>query len=165
VENINIKNWVDNGLVTATPGATIDYDYIIKDIKDDYGRFVIQEMAYDIWQSNKLINNLESLVPKTILAEYSQRLEKISNPSKEFERLVLEDKIVDPNPVMKWMVSNAIIKIDVNGNYKPLKEYKSSNKRIDGVITSIMSLDRCRVSGGSTTKKKGSIEQLRALFQ
>ena len=163
VENINIKNWVDNGLVTATPGATIDYDYIIKDIKDDYGRFVIQEMAYDIWQSNKLINNLESLVPKTILAEYSQRLEKISNPSKEFERLVLEDRIVDPNPVNKWMVSNAVIKIDVNGNYKPLKEYKSSTKKIDGVITSIMAIDRCMVSSG-TTNKKGTVEQVRWLF-
>jgi len=77
----------------------------------------------------------------------------------------LEDKIIDPNPVMKWMVSNAVIKPDANNNYKPLKEYKSSTKRIDGVITSIMAIDRCQVSEGTPAKIKGTIEQLRWLFQ
>jgi phage terminase large subunit-like protein len=70
----------------------------------------------------------------------------MSGPSKEYERLIYEDKIIDSNPVMKWMVGNAVIKIDINGNYKPLKEYKSSTKRIDGVITSIMSIDRANVN-------------------
>jgi len=79
--------------------------------------------------------------------------------------LVLEDKIVDPNPVMKWHVGNAVVKVDVNGNYKPLKIYKSSTKRIDGVISSIMALDRCQASGGTNTNKKGTVEQLRWLFQ
>ena len=148
VENINIGSWIDGGLVTATPGATIDYEYIIADIKADNERFNIQELAYDKWQSDKLIDSLEELLPKTALIEYSQGIRQISNPSKEFERLILEDKIVDPNPVMKWMVSNAAIKVDANGNYKPLKEYKSSRKKIDGVITSIMSIDRCMASEG-----------------
>jgi phage terminase large subunit-like protein len=67
----------------------------------------------------------------------------MSNPTKEFEKKIFEDKIIDPNPVMKWMVMNSVIKPDINNNYKPLKEYKSSTKRIDGVITSIMSIDRC----------------------
>jgi hypothetical protein len=34
------------------------------------------------------------------------------------------------------------VKPDVNNNYKPLKEYKSSTKRIDAVISSIMAIDR-----------------------
>jgi len=165
VENINIKNWADNGLVRAIPGATIDYEYIIADIKADNERFNIQELAYDKWQSNRLIENLEKLLPKTILIEYAQGIQQISNPSKEYERLVLEDKIVDPNPVMKWMVGNAVIKIDVNGNYKPLKEYKSSTKKIDGVISSIMSIDRCQANNGNASNKKGTVEQLRWLFQ
>jgi len=164
VENINIKNWIDSGLVKAIPGATIDYEYIIADIKADNELFNIQELAYDKWQSNKLIDNLEKLLPKTDLIEYSQRIEQISNPSKEFERLVLEDKIVDPNPVMKWHVGNAVVKVDVNGNYKPLKIYKSSTKRIDGVISGIMALDRCQANNGKTAKKKGTVEELRWLF-
>jgi phage terminase large subunit-like protein len=143
VENINIKDWIDKGIVTAVPGPTIDYEYIKKDIQNDSEQFNLIELAYDSWQSENLINSLEEIIPKTILIKYPQSLKQMGAPSKEFERLILEDKIIDPNPVMKWMVGNAVVKVDVNGNYKPLKEYKSSTKRIDGVITSIMSINRC----------------------
>ena len=143
VENINIKDWIDKKIVTSILGATIDYDFILEDIKKDNECFNIIELAYDKWQANKLIDNLENINPKTILVQYDQSIKQMSNPSKEFERLILEDKIIDNNPVMKWMVSNAIVKPDANNNIKPLKEYKSSTKRIDGVITSIMAINRC----------------------
>ena len=165
VENINIKNWIDSGIVTVIPGATIDYEYIIADIKADNELFNIIEIAYDKWQSNKLIDNLEKLLPKTILIEYSQNLQQMAAPTKNFERLILEDKIADPNPCSKWMAGNAVIKPDANNNYKPLKEYKSSTKRIDSVISSIMAADRCQANEGISMKKKGTIEDLRALFQ
>jgi phage terminase large subunit-like protein len=142
VENINIKDWIDKGMVTATLGPAIDYEYIKNDIIEDSKIFNIFEIAYDNWQSKNLIDYLEEIIPKTLLVSFPQSLKKMSGPSKEFEKLILEDKIIDPNPVMKWMVGNATIKVDINGNYKPLKEYKSSTKRIDGVITSIMSIDR-----------------------
>jgi phage terminase large subunit-like protein len=67
----------------------------------------------------------------------------MSQPTKNFEKLIKEKRIIDHNPVMKWMVTNAVVRPDVNNNYKPLKEYHSSCKRIDGVITSIMAVDRC----------------------
>ena len=164
VENINIKNWIDTGIVTAIHGATIDYDYIIADIKKDSENFNIAELAYDKWQSNKLIDSLEELLPKTILIQYDQSLRQMSNPSKEFERLILEDKIIDPNPVIKWMVSNAVVKPDVNGNIKPLKEYKSSTKRIDGVITSIMSIDRCRANEDNKVSTSQDFNAILNLF-
>jgi phage terminase large subunit-like protein len=75
----------------------------------------------------------------------------MSGPSKEYERLIYEDKIIDSNPVIKWMVGNAVIKIDINGNYKPLKEYKSSTKRIDGVVTSLMAIDRANANENTNT--------------
>jgi phage terminase large subunit-like protein len=143
VENINIKDWIDKGLVTAIPGATINYDFIEKDIIEAANKFNLVELAYDNWNSNQLITKLDEIVPNTILAQYPQNLKQMSNPTKQFEKLIMEDKIIDPNPVSKWMIGNATIKIDANGNYKPLKEYKSSTKRIDSAITSIMSVDRC----------------------
>jgi phage terminase large subunit-like protein len=45
----------------------------------------------------------------------------MANPTKDYERFIYEDKIIDGNPVMKWMISNAVIKPDANQNYKPLK--------------------------------------------
>jgi phage terminase large subunit-like protein len=142
VENINIKDWIDKEIVVATPGSTIDYEYIKNDIVNDAKKFSIAELAYDNWNSNKLIDSLDEIIPNTVLIQFSQSLKQMSGPSKQFEKLIMDDKIVDANPVIRWMVGNAVIKTDVNGNYKPLKTYKSSTKRIDGVITSIMALDR-----------------------
>jgi phage terminase large subunit-like protein len=146
VENINLLDWIDRELVTVIDGPTINYDFILKDIVEDYDKFNLIEINYDNWNSNKLIDNLEDKIPKTLLIQADQSLKKMNSPSKLFEKLIMEDKIIDPNPVMKWMVGNAVIKIDANGNYKPLKEYKSSTKRIDGVITSIMSINRADIN-------------------
>jgi phage terminase large subunit-like protein len=146
VENINIKDWINKGIVIAIDGPTINYDFILNDIIDDYDKFNLIELNYDNWNSKELINKLEDRIPKTDLIQYDQSLKKMNSPSKLFEKLIMEDKIIDPNPVMKWMVSNAVIKIDPNGNYKPLKSYKSSTQRIDGVITSIMSIDRANLN-------------------
>jgi len=143
VENINIREWIERGLITAIPGATIDYDFIIEDIKKDNDEYFIRELAYDKWAANSMIEKLDTIIPKTVLIQYDQSIKQMSNPSKQFEKLILENKIIDPNPVQKWHISNAVIRPDANGNYKPLKEYKSSTKRIDGVITSIMAIDRC----------------------
>jgi phage terminase large subunit-like protein len=162
VENINIKEWIDKGIVAAVPGSTIDYEYIKKDIINDAQQFDIIELAYDRWQSNKLIEALDEIIPKTVLIQYDQSLKQMAGPSKNYEKLILEDKIIDANPVMKWMVSNAVIKPDVNNNYKPFKEYKSSTKRIDGVVTSIMSIDRANANGDITTN--ASFEDIMKLF-
>jgi phage terminase large subunit-like protein len=149
VENIGIIDWINKGIVTAIPGSTINYDFIKEDIKKDSEQFNIIEVAYDKWNSNFLINDLEEIIPKTILVQYDQSLKSMATPTKEFERLIYEDKIIDSNPVSKWMTTNACIKIDANGNYKPLKEYKSSTKRIDSVISSIMSISRCNANLGN----------------
>jgi phage terminase large subunit-like protein len=143
VENINIKDWIDNGFITAIPGATIDYSFIEKDIIEAANKCNLIELAYDNWNANQLVTKLDEIIPNTVLVQYNQNLKQMSNPTKQFEKLIMDDKIIDPNPVSKWMISNAVVKPDVNGNYKLLKEYKSSTKRIDSAITSIMALDRC----------------------
>jgi phage terminase large subunit-like protein len=144
VENINIRDWIERGLVTAITGPAIDYDFIKEDIIKDAGIFNLAELAYDKWMSKKLIEGLDETIPKTTFVEYDQSLKHMAGPSKDFEKLILEDRIADPNPVMKWMVGNAVVRPDANNNYKPMKEYKSSTKRIDGVVTSIMAIARCR---------------------
>jgi phage terminase large subunit-like protein len=152
-ENISVVKWVDTGLVTAIPGETIDYACIFDDIKADCGQFDIREIAYDSWGSRELIASIEDELPHIVLIPYSQSLKQMSQPTKELERHILNQKVVtDCKDIVTWMLGNAQIKPDVNGNYKPLKDYKSSAKRIDGVITMIMSLDRAianRGGGGS----------------
>lgn len=153
-ENINIKEWVDKGIVTATPGDVVNYDYIKKDFLDFADKFNIIELSFDKWNSNKLIEELMEENHLTTFIQFEQSLQKMALPTKEFERLVYEKKIACDNPVMMWHVTNATIKPDVNNNYKPLKIARTSTARIDGVISSIMAITRARVDNESSGKTK-----------
>ena len=162
-ENINVPEWIERGFITAIPGPTIDYGVIFNDIKRDLELFRIRVMAYDSWNSNFLIKSLEAEYPDLTLAAFPQSLKKMSAPTKQYEMLVYENRIVHPSPVMKWMITNAVVKADANGNYKPLKESRASTKRIDGVITSIIALDMS-MEGGRNSQASLSFEYAFALL-
>jgi phage terminase large subunit-like protein len=161
-ENIGIFDWIERGLVIATPGSVIDYDYIYKDIIEDSKLFKIEEIAYDQHLANELTKRIDNELGNVDIFPYPQGIQFFSNPTKQYEKLILEDRIIDCNPCSAWMVNNAEIKPDVNGNYKPLKQYKSSTRRIDSVITSIMSLDRCIKN--SEEKTTNDFNNILALF-
>jgi phage terminase large subunit-like protein len=71
--------------------------------------------------------------------------------TKELMRLTLEQKIAHgDNPALNWMMDNVFIKTDPAGNQKPDKE--KSTERIDGVVATIMALDRAtRHQGGGAS--------------
>lgn len=163
-DNAQFLDWVDRGIVTATPGNVVDYDYVIEDIKKDCQRFKIKEIAYDRWQSQLLIKRLDEELPEILFIAYDQSIKNFFNPTKEFERLVYEQKLIDPNPVQKWMLGNACIKPLPNGMYKPMKKYKSSTARIDGVITAIMALDRTEVNADKPEEKQLTLEEILSVF-
>jgi phage terminase large subunit-like protein len=163
-ENINIVKWVDTGLVTAIPGETIDYTYILNDIRTDHERFDLREIAYDSWGSRELIESIEDEMSNIILLPYSQSLKQMSQPTKELERHILNQNVItDCQEIITWMLGNVQIKPDPNGNYKPLKDNKSSTKRIDGVITMIMSLDRAMAN--KEPENSGNFEDILNLFR
>jgi phage terminase large subunit-like protein len=148
-DNINILGWIQQGLVTVIPGETVDYDWVFNDIFADVKKYNILELVYDKWHSSKLITRLESELYNIPLVKFDQSLKSMSDPTKAYEKAALDGNIVDNNPVMLWMIGNVFIRPDINNNYKPMKTSKSSTQRIDGVITSVMSLDRL-VSHGET---------------
>ena len=139
-ENINIPAWVEAGIVTATPGATVDYSYIVRDVLADAERYHLLAIGYDKWQARNVIAEIDSERPDILLMEIDQSLKKMSPLTKSFEKHVKDGEVVDANPCMAWMVSNVEVRPDANGNYKPLKKSRSNTGRIDGVIAAIMAL-------------------------
>lgn len=143
-ENVNFREWVNNGIVTATPGNVVDQDWIFSDIEETVEKYKPFALYYDPWHSNELIKKLEERFPKLLLVPFSQSLKSMSPATKDYEEQIYKQNIIDPNPVIEWMLGNVVVKPDVNGNYKPLKTSKASTKRIDGIVTSIMALTACR---------------------
>ena len=85
----------------------------------------------------------------------------MSEPSKAWEQAILDNKIIDNNPVMAWMVSCATVKPDANGNIKPIKpDTNKTSKRIDGVITSIMANNRLEIALADESKPPVSVEDM-----
>lgn len=133
--------WKNREYITATEGNVIDYDFIEDRIRRDGEKFQIREIAYDPWNATEIVNHLSgdfSMVP------FRQGFASMSAPSKDFEKRILAGEIAhSDNPVMAWMVSCTEVKTDPAGNIKPVKPDRGkTGKRIDGVVASIMALDR-----------------------
>ena len=143
--------WAREGWLTLTEGNVIDYTYILEEIESLRAVYNLREIAYDKWGMTQLSQDLMSLsidaIPTPQTAGY------ISPPSKEFERLVLDGKIVHGNnPVMRWMMNNVTVYSDPSGNIKPSKQH--SGDKIDGVVAAIMALDRAIKKGGRKQQYK-----------
>ena len=137
-----IYKWIEQGLITATPGEVISYSVIFDDIKVLIEKYRISEVLYDPWNAGQLIDTVSPLVD---LVEVKQSMQHISPMAKDFEAIIYDGRIVDNNPVMAWMVSNCDIYRDANGNIKPIKHGgKDSPLHIDGVVTSLMSVGRIK---------------------
>lgn len=151
-DSVNYTEWIEKGYVKTTAGATVDYDALIDDFCKDAEKYDIKECAFDRWNSRLVVNKMNDLLPHINFIDTDQSLRSFANPTKQFEKLALEKKLFDSNPVSRWCLSNAQIKPDANGNYKPLKVYKGASARIDSVITSIMSLDRAVIASSQKVK-------------
>jgi phage terminase large subunit-like protein len=97
----------------------------------------ITAVAYDPWNSSTVA---PKLVEKGVnMQMFTQTIGNFAPPTKEFERLVGLG-IIDhyDNPVARWMLSNVVIREDVNGNRRPDKA--KSSEKIDGIVAAIMAL-------------------------
>ena len=136
-ENINYDLWVQAGYVKVTPGNVVDYDFVKADILQIISLYDFQSTAYDRWNSSQTIIDLQNEGMEC--NPFGQGYGSMGAPTKEFEKLVLTEKIEHfGNPVLRWMLSSTVVKTDPAGNIKPDKE--KSVQKIDGIVAGIMAL-------------------------
>lgn len=136
--------WVRDGYLIATPGEVIDYDFIRAEINELGAAYSVQEIAYDPWAAQQLATQLGETDGFTMVA-MRQGYASLSEPSKEFERLVVSGRLRHGgNPVLRWMASNVAKSEDPAGNIKPDKG--KSREKIDGIAAAIMAIGRASLS-------------------
>ncbi|MBN6186322.1 terminase large subunit [Aneurinibacillus sp. BA2021] len=132
--------WEKQGLLYATPGDAVDYEFIKEQIFKDAQTFKLIDMNVDrLFQGYQIAMEIEeegiSVVPM------GMGFTSFAIPMKEFERRLLNRKINHGgNPVLRWMADNLAVKTDPAGNIKPNKA--DSQGKIDGIVALIMALDR-----------------------
>ena len=131
--------WQKQGFLHTTEGHVVHYGYIEKFIETMGEQYSIREIAFDRWGAVQMVQNLEGM--GFTVVPFGQGFKDMSPPTKELMKLTLEKKIAHGgHPVLRWMMDNIFIKSDPAGNIKPDKE--KSTEKIDGVVATVMALDR-----------------------
>ena len=134
---VPLSSWVNEGWIEATPGDSINDEYVIRDIRADLDR--MEAFCYDPHRAKRIINELEGEDGYESCIPIRQGFISLSEPTSFFLKLVKDGNIVhDGNPVLTWMISNLAVVTDAAGNIKPDKS--DYNRKIDGVAAIINTL-------------------------
>jgi phage terminase large subunit-like protein len=138
--------WEKQGFLITTEGNVVHYGYIEKFIENLGELYNINEIAFDRWGATQMVQNLEGM--GFTVVPFGQGFKNMTPPTRELFKLTLERKIAHGgNPVLQWMMDNVVVRTDPSGNIKADKE--KSTEKIDGVIATIMALDRALVNGNN----------------
>lgn len=130
--------WVEEGYLTLTPGDVLDYDVIERQILEDFETFDVTQIAYNRRGAAQLATRLTeqglelvSVAPGIGLAAAMQ----------EWERAVLTKVYRHAaHPVLRWMVSNLVVRQNTDGDVWPDKGKSRDN--ITGCTGAVMALGR-----------------------
>ena len=120
----------DDKWITATPGAVVDYDYILDYLDKTYElhRWKKGEVAYDRAMATWLAQRLEER--GYIPVDIAQGMFTLGSPTKDFRNEVYKGNVIhEKNPVLTWAMGNAVTDTDKNENIM-LSKGKSTD-RID----------------------------------
>lgn len=141
--------WQRQGYLQTTEGNVVHYGYIEKFIEELGKKFNIREIAFDRWGAVQMVQNLENM--GFTVVPFGQGFKDMSPPTKELMKLTLEKKLIHGgHPILRWNMDNVFIKTDPAGNIKADKE--KSTEKIDGVIATIMALDRAIRCGSALSE-------------
>jgi phage terminase large subunit-like protein len=96
---------INAGHLRDTKSKAVDYDEILKDLLQINQNLVIIKNSYDAWNSTQFTK--DAINEGLEMDEFSQSLANFNIPTKEFERLLREGRVViDANVVLRWCFGN-----------------------------------------------------------
>ena len=154
-DKTHYQGWAHDGYITTTMGSMVDIDMIEEDLRDLNRKFNVLEVPHDPWNAAQFVQHMtKERIP---MVEIAQTVNRMSDPLKELEALILEDRIRhDGNPVMSWCMSNTVARYDKKDNVFPYKE-RPENK-IDGAIALVMAL-----ASATRSKDRTSVYESRGM--
>lgn len=133
------RQYHTDGHLTLTDGDVIDFEAIKDDLRGIASRFDLAQCGFDPWQATQFAS--EMIEEGIEMIEVRQTAQNLSAPMKEIEALVLSGLLAHGNcPVLSWMASNVVAKIDAKDNIYPNKERPES--KIDGIVALTIAMNR-----------------------
>jgi len=121
----------------TTPGATVDYDFVVRDIAEIIGDRHVEKLAFDRWRIDVFKAACLRAEISLPLVEFGQGYKDMSPAIDALEGLLLNGRLRHgAHPVLTMCAANAVITKDPAGNRKLDKS--KSTARIDGMVALVM---------------------------
>ncbi|AEH46783.1 Terminase [Parageobacillus thermoglucosidasius C56-YS93] len=124
--------WVQQGWITTTPGAVVDYNFIksyIKNFEQQYN-VKVREICADPWNATQFMQDMEA--EGYTVVEIRQGIQTLGSATKDFREQVYQGNVIhNNNPVLTWALSNAVTRQDANENI--MLDKSKSTERIDPI--------------------------------
>jgi phage terminase large subunit-like protein len=131
--------WRDRGLLTATPGASVDYEYVGQCLVNLAARCDLRAVKFDRWRIEDLKRVLEKIGAQIPLEPHGQGYRDMSGALDQFEALALNGRLRHGNhPVLNMCAANAIVVRDAAANRK--LDRSRATGRIDGLVAAVMAI-------------------------
>jgi phage terminase large subunit-like protein len=134
--------WHRTGMLNATPGLTIDYDYVLADIMRETEGMNLFRIAFDKWNINRLMQDMARLGLSLPLEGFVQGYKSYSPAIREFEVAATEGRLVHGgHPVLRWCIANTVLVHEAGTpqqNRKP--EKRRTYGRIDLAVAALMAI-------------------------
>jgi phage terminase large subunit-like protein len=148
--------WASRGLLTLTPGKTVDYDFVAKQFLEMAEGWNLKGVAFDRWRIEHFRSALQrqEAPPATVelFKPFGQGYASMSPALDALESLLLKGEISHANhPVLAMCAANSRLIKDEAGNRKLDK--RNSVRRIDGAVALTMAI------GLATEMTKPVVEQ------
>ena len=133
-DKIPYDKWLKNGLLRLSGDSKIDYHDVTSWFNEQVRDYDLRPLwvGYDSWNANfwkdEMVENGFDMV------EVRQGYKTESAPLKQMKADLMDKKInYNNNPILKWNLSNVVVKVDDNENIMLSKE--KARQRIDGVAS------------------------------
>ena len=139
--------WHKDGWLQATPGATVDYEYVAALLMDLCEAQDVRKIAFDRWNWRHLkpwllkVGFREDQLEGdfAIFEQMGQGFQSMSPALRDLESALLNKRIVHGgHPVLTMCAANATVQSDPAGNRKLSKA--KSHGRIDGMVALAMAM-------------------------
>lgn len=141
----NAPNAEGERFLEATPGPTVDYEFVAEHLRGLFERLDIRKIAFDRWNWRHLKPWLQAAGfteeqldgDNAVFEPMGQGFQSMSPALRDLESLILNKKLAHgAHPVLTMCMMNATVKADPSGNRKLDKQ--KSRGRIDGAVALAM---------------------------
>lgn len=129
--------WVKQGFLSTTPGASIDYEFIAKEVDDMTRGVNLIGLAFDRYRMEYFKKDMERIGLELPMVGWGQGFRDMAPALDSVESKILNKKLRHgDHPVLTMCMSNAMVTQDPAGNRK-LDKTKTTG-RIDGMVALTM---------------------------